>query len=171
MLQETRIKKFAKWLQQQGAELLPLKGEWELIRFKYNQQTGVLYCNAKGRISFWNDFSEDAWNAYREGKSWNVKKIQKVNRINGSKLKASLAARDGRLCFYCNKLMQADDMSIEHLLSRAAGGTNHMSNLVLAHPKCNQEAHNLPIIEKILLREKMTQETHNERRSRAAEDE
>ena len=56
--------------------------------------------------------------------------------------------RDGTCCFYCGNEM-GDDITVEHLIALSCGGKNDLSNMVLAHQKCNQEVRNLPISEKI----------------------
>lgn len=32
-----------------------------------------------------------------------------------------------------------DDITVEHLIALSCGGKNDLSNMVLAHQKCNQE--------------------------------
>ena len=48
-----------------------------------------------------------------------------------------LLARDGKRCGICGKKMLRDEMSIDHIVQRAIGGTDKASNLRLAHRKCN----------------------------------
>jgi hypothetical protein len=61
-------------------------------------------------------------------------------------------AKDQRgLCFYCQIRMN-EDQTWEHLVSRASGGSNKVSNLRVAHSKCNSLVGCLPIDEKIWLR-------------------
>jgi hypothetical protein len=56
-----------------------------------------------------------------------------------------------------------DDVTVEHLLSQADGGTNKLANLVLTHKERNEEAADLPIVEKVRprdrLRSKSTQDS------------
>jgi 5-methylcytosine-specific restriction endonuclease McrA len=66
-----------------------------------------------------------------------------------------LQERDGSECFYCGLPMEAIDISVEHLLSQAEGGNDRLSNLALAHRKCNALAADLPVVGKVLLREKL----------------
>jgi len=66
-----------------------------------------------------------------------------------------LQERDGSECFYCGLPMEATDTSVEHLLAQADGGTDRLSNLALAHRKCNELAADLPVVAKVLLREKL----------------
>ncbi len=66
-----------------------------------------------------------------------------------------LRERDGSDCFYCGLPMEAADISVEHLLSQADGGTDRLSNLALAHRNCNELAADLPVVGKVLLRERL----------------
>lgn len=70
---------------------------------------------------------------------------------------ARLRARDGLACFYCGEIMPNDNTTVEHLVAKAVGGADHPSNLVLAHAACNEMAADLPVIAKVLLRERLRQ--------------
>jgi 5-methylcytosine-specific restriction endonuclease McrA len=68
----------------------------------------------------------------------------------------------GRECFYCGEDITetaVDDprkgMTLEHLLSRHHGGSNHIANLVLAHNQCNTIAGHRTMLQKFQLRELM----------------
>lgn len=51
----------------------------------------------------------------------------------------ALAMRNGTNCYLCGQpLDPADPMQIEHRKPRAAGGTDDLDNLALAHASCNQ---------------------------------
>ena len=47
------------------------------------------------------------------------------------------------------------DISIEHLVNIAHGGTNRLDNKVLAHVRCNFDAGCLSLVDKIHLRDRM----------------
>lgn len=51
-------------------------------------------------------------------------------------------------------MSEKTDATLEHLVARAKGGPDHMDNLVLVHEECNKKVSNLPLIEKIKIREK-----------------
>lgn len=70
----------------------------------------------------------------------------------------SLRARDGSNCFYCGDALENEDVTLEHLLSEKDGGTSRLANLALAHKKCNELAADLPVVEKVLLRERLRAE-------------
>jgi hypothetical protein len=70
-------------------------------------------------------------------------------------LKEYLLQRDGVLCFYCAQTMSREDTTIEHLVAKFHGGTDEMTNLVLAHGACNTKVGILPLHEKLQLRHRM----------------
>ena len=49
--------------------------------------------------------------------------------------------------------MRNGDVTFEHLLAKSLGGKNHIDNLALAHGVCNNKAGNLPVIDKLWIRE------------------
>ena len=55
-------------------------------------------------------------------------------------------------CFYCS-LPLRDDMTWEHLVARAHGGTNKDSNLAIAHAVCNSMVGTLDVRTKFALAE------------------
>ncbi len=67
----------------------------------------------------------------------------------------SLRARDGDNCFYCGVALGTGDVTLEHLLSEKDGGSWRLANLVLAHKSCNELAADLPVVAKVLLRERL----------------
>lgn len=71
-----------------------------------------------------------------------------------SRLK-SLRARDGNACFYCGLELRSEDVTLEPLLSEKDGGSQRLANLALAHKKCNELAADLPVVEKVVLRERL----------------
>lgn len=68
--------------------------------------------------------------------------------------RAALLERDGDHCWFCG-LKMGDDVTIEHLVPKSAGGRNMLANYALAHAACNHRAANLPLVEKIEMRQKM----------------
>jgi 5-methylcytosine-specific restriction endonuclease McrA len=53
-------------------------------------------------------------------------------------LKQQLADRDGRRCFYCgDPNIRLRWLTLDHVWPQAFGGTNDLSNLVLACAPCN----------------------------------
>ena len=140
------IDKFTKWLVQNGAEILPCTNEYELLRFK-GKQVGVLYKSGKtGNI-----FTSFSIQCFKKGKKWSFGKPVNIGRSqNYKKEKIQLLKRDGNKCFYCGKRL-GNDITLEHLISLASGGKNMLGNMVLAHEKCNQQAGNITVYQKMLL--------------------
>jgi len=76
--------------------------------------------------------------------------VQKEKRQSlKSKFLKTLLDRDGNCCFYTNKEMTEDEMSIEHLIPLSKGGKNNIDNLVLCIEEENQKMADKPLIEKI----------------------
>jgi 5-methylcytosine-specific restriction endonuclease McrA len=141
------ITKFVAWLSTNGAEVLAVTNEWEIVRFRANGDLGVIYKNKVGRLTFQGS-SEEAAMAFINNTPWRGNKATK-RRTKGSVIARTLIKRDGSLCFFCQLPMSEDNQSVEHLVAVTHGGPNHMSNFVLAHRGCNSDAGHLSAMEKI----------------------
>lgn len=65
-----------------------------------------------------------------------------------------IQVRDGNICFFCNYPFNDEfPPTLEHLLPVAAGGSDHISNLVLACEPCNKTVGDWPLVRKIKYRE------------------
>lgn len=66
-------------------------------------------------------------------------------------LRSALRQRDGDDCHICGGLMvfgnphNEDYATIDHLHPHSAGGSNGLSNLKLAHKRCNHARGDLPL--------------------------
>lgn len=152
-----KVKSFIEFLEARGAEVLPSTNEYELVRFYANQVMSVVYINKSGSISSFLNEGERAYCAFLNLGKWSVENNgvgRKMKRDKKDQRKAGILARDGEDCFFCGKHMDESDRTLEHLLSIVHGGSNHISNLVLAHQECNIMASHMSIAEKVLLREK-----------------
>ena len=76
-----------------------------------------------------------------------------------------LRARDRGRCWLCDGPIDFNAEpnssrapSIEHLVAKCHGGPDTLENLVLCHPPCNRKLNNLPLSEKIKLRETRVRE-------------
>lgn len=147
------IKRFSKWLVEQGAEILPITNEYEALRFRCAQGVGVVYRNRKGAFSVSGPLVSFAYDCMKGCKAWSGKG-RPVKRRQGSAKKQQLLDRDGWLCFYCGEPLE-EDATIEHLVAVNQGGPDRLENMVLAHFACNQGAGSLPVIEKVRIRERM----------------
>ena len=45
--------------------------------------------------------------------------------------------RDAFLCAYCQHKVERGNWTLDHIIPRSQGGSNHETNLVTAHVKCN----------------------------------
>lgn len=135
--------KFEKWLRANGAEILPTKNEYEDVRFK-GTEVGIKYLSGK----FSNDYAKNAYLCYKHNKKWNGKPISTGRKKTYLKEKKELFKRDGENCFYCG-LELKEDVTLEHLIPLTQGGKNNLSNMVLAHEKCNNEQGNKSLYEKV----------------------
>ncbi len=135
--------KFAVWLQQNGAEILPNSNEFEEIRFK-GSEIGVKYKSGK----YSGSYAENAFKCYLDGKKWDGRPISVGRKNSYVKEKRSILKRDGSTCFYCGKALE-DDITLEHLIPLTAGGINNLSNMVLAHESCNNRMGDKHLIEKV----------------------
>lgn len=61
--------------------------------------------------------------------------------------------RDGKQCWYCGIDLTFEQSTTEHLLATAHGGSKNNHNMTIACSPCNAEAGDLPIVEKVALRE------------------
>ena len=53
--------------------------------------------------------------------------------------RCAVYARDGFRCVYCGKRHAVGKLTLDHVIPRAAGGSNAPSNLVTACARCNTE--------------------------------
>jgi 5-methylcytosine-specific restriction endonuclease McrA len=152
----TQLPSFVAYLTSAGAEVMQTTNEWEVVRFRTGDGVSVVYTNAKGGLTFTKE-SEEAWKGFRHMKSWKpaLRSTNGGSRHSRPK-KASpvirtLRERDGDLCFYCLEPVEVEDASVEHLVPHSHGGPSHLSNLFIAHRKCNSRAGHLSAPEKINL--------------------
>lgn len=143
--------KFIAWLRANGAEVLPTTNSYEIARFIAHGRVNIIYEGRRGIRSI--GFAEECLRAFERGAMMNMGVTQKP-RNNISRVKLALQQRDGSFCFFCLKAITEDTCTIEHLVARGKGGPDHQDNLALAHEKCNKDAANLPLMEKIKIREK-----------------
>ncbi len=147
-----QIKDLRKFVKERGAEILKNTNEYELLRFKSKNITGIVYTTKNSKWTFTGE-AKNAWDCMKNKKPWEGE--NKKKRKPMSVLHKSILERDGDNCFYCSKEL-LEDATIEHLLSVNCGGNNHINNLVLSHYECNKKAGHKSIIEKVLLRDKLT---------------
>ena len=156
-----QIALFREWLVQCGATVEPGFTPWEILRFRSCRTSGVtsVYRNTKGKES-WDTIATTLYAEYAAGKRPRLAHEDSV-RYRTKALVAALVLRDGLECWFCGKEwpdQDSPDLTIEHLLSRNHGGPNHESNLTIACERCNAAAGSLPIVGKVMLRERLRAE-------------
>jgi hypothetical protein len=148
---EARREKFELWLAERGAEVLSPTNEWELLRFKTEKGTGIVYTNKRAELT-WMGPAAEAYLAHVGNKSWRaVPKEQR--RRKSSVVCQALRDRDGDDCFFCHLPVAIEEESPEHLVSITHGGPDHIANMALAHRVCNHQAGHLSLMGKIRMRE------------------
>lgn len=156
------VKKFLLSLRRGGAEILSPLSEWECARWRVNGQYGIMYLNQRGEISFNSPWTEDLFHAYTLGHNPVFKKKKPKKRsFLISRLLREVISRDGQKCCYCTKgFSPSRPPTLEHWLSRANGGTDHLANLAAAHESCNGLADTMSISEKFTLALKLRNPSH-----------
>lgn len=143
MIANKRGKTFKSWLLKHGCDVLPNTNEYESIRWK-GRFVGVIYKTGKAS----NNYAANALNCFKNGKKWNGGPLSTGRKNTYRKQKAQLLERDGKLCFYCHTPLE-QDITVEHLIELNKGGKNDLSNMVLAHEKCNKIVQGLTVVEKV----------------------
>lgn len=147
---EKRLPELRSWLEARGASLIDTTNEWEVLRFKGGQMTAVIYRNKANRLTYTGG-AKAAVTAFMRNASWRVAPATKRTKSSGGRnpVFKTLRTRDGDRCFFCLEAVEQADESIEHLVAVTHQGPNHISNLVLAHRKCNADAGHLSAMAKI----------------------
>lgn len=158
MLLQKDVKRFASWLESQGAEILPLTNEYELVRFRCKKGIGVVYGGKRGvRVS--GPLVGEAVDAMKKCQLWDGKPGKRKRRC-GSRRKRELIARDGCKCFYCGLMFDDELLTIEHLIALSIGGPDRIENCALACQPCNSDAANMALVKKLEFREARRVNTH-----------
>lgn len=67
--------------------------------------------------------------------------------------KSEVYDREQGKCFFCGKELTFEEATLEHLLAKIHGGNNTLHNTTIACSECNRDVGQLPIVQKILLRD------------------
>jgi hypothetical protein len=134
MIPATRLTRFKAWLLSNGADILEPTNEWELLRFRGNSGTSIIYTKKGGQNTFANEAAK-AWECFNAAKPWRA--IQRSRRANLTPVVKTLIKRDGHRCFFCGFLIPDGDETVDHLVAKTSGGPDHASNFVLMHDDCN----------------------------------
>lgn len=147
-----RLGRFSHWLGERGAQVQAATSEWELLRFKANRKTSIVYRNSAGALTFTGE-AESAWKSYLSAGSWRGCDSTKRSKKTSTEVR-SLLARDGEFCFLCGRALESD-ITVEHLVAVAHGGPNHLSNKALMHRLCNERVNHLSVVEKVRIRDEI----------------
>lgn len=141
---------FREKLIEAGGEWLGPTSPYEVMRFRTIYGVGVVYSGRRGET--WNAEAVKARDhiASRKG---SLAPVAVRGRRNDKGTVEALLIRDGYNCFFCGIDLDGD-ITVEHLVSIAHGGPNHISNLFLAHAACNQEAGHMAAPHKVALRDR-----------------
>ncbi|MEC9017664.1 MAG: HNH endonuclease [Pseudomonadota bacterium] len=134
-----------------GGEWLGPTNPYELMRFRTVYGVGVVYSGKRGET--WNAEAVKARDHIQAGKG-SLAPVTVRGRRTGKATVEALIARDGDGCFFCGLSLEGD-ITVEHLVSIAHGGPNHISNLFLSHAECNRKAGHMAAPLKIAMRDEM----------------
>jgi hypothetical protein len=153
-----RERAFKAFLEARGAELLEPTNQWELLRFRTEEGTSIIYTDKRGKLT-WTNQAAEAYLACIGNKAWRaVPKTQR--RKKSSVVCQALRERDGHACFFCHLDVPVEEESAEHLVPVTAGGPDHIANMALAHQLCNQQAGHASLMVKIAIRESNWRRPH-----------
>lgn len=158
---------FADWLTSCGAEVLEPVEPGEIFRVVVKGKS--LIAKQIGSVQSWPAPLQKLYSLHRGRKIYPaLAEAGKTRRMTSTR-KARvmrLGNRDGWECWFCGVGLQALDQpinprltqaSIEEICPRQIGGPTHISNQVLACLSCNQIADNLPVVEKVAMRDRLRQ--------------
>lgn len=146
---------FASWLLGRVVFVAP-RSRAEILRFRSALGLGSVIRNKRGGLVL-QGAAADAYNAFATGSDWLEGRIEAAARypqepaLRKRRKIEFLRARDGDACVYCGRAVSEADQSIEHFLATSRGGADVAANWGLAHEKCNREAGDLPVAEKIAI--------------------
>lgn len=146
-----RLKDFSDWLTRNGGEVLAPTNEWELLRFRGNTGTSIVYTNKRSDLSFTGEAGA-AWEAFRKAQPWRANPAASRRRSSGSDVtQRALRERDGDLCFACGDYVTDEEASTDHLVAATSGGPSHIANYVLMHVLCNRRCGHMSAAAKIAM--------------------
>lgn len=144
-----RLESIKDFLTAAGAEVLVPTNEYELIRFKADGVTSVVYRRERGDTVSMTGDALKALQAFFGGPAWNAVGKTKRRRDWASPEIRTLIERDGPDCFACGWPVTKETASRDHLVPLASGGPDHIANKVLMHRDCNYQVGHMSAPEKI----------------------
>jgi hypothetical protein len=162
------VQGFLAFVAQHGGEIGTPTNPYEVVRYRAywrgtkTSAVHIVYAKENGLLT-WTGGSEGHYRAFLAGTPMEELPCAEPKRAKGKqasaesagdKLRRKLIARDGGDCWFCGEAM-GPDCTIEHLVPKASGGRNALANYALAHRRCNNDAADLPLVEKIALRARL----------------
>ena len=164
------VQRFLAFVAEHGGEVGTPTNPYEVVRYRAywrGTQTSsihIVYAKENGLLT-WTGGSQGHYRAFLDGTPmeqlpgadvWERSaeleaKLKSPKRSKSAITRENLRERDGDDCWFCGAPM-GDDCTIEHLIPKSKGGRDSLSNYALAHLKCNNDAANLPLVQKIALR-------------------
>lgn len=145
-----------------GAEVLDPTNPYEVLRFRTCYGVGVVYRRGNGRLTATEAALQSLGVLGGSGYLTPGARQPRPQRSKRLRMLRQIIERDGPGCFFCGEPMapaeaEGDPLraTLEHLVSVAHSGPNHLSNCFAAHEACNQKAGHLSAPEKIALRDEM----------------
>lgn len=163
-LTDPKIKAFALWIARCGGEVLTPISDYEILRVVINGGTHSAYKRRTGRQT-WPETLVELYRQYRHG-GYTPRLALAQRGLSGNRKGrlVKLAERDGWRCWYCDCAIQplgyadipgAAPGSVEEVCPRQIGGPVHIGNQVIACKSCNNKAANLPVVEKVKMRDRL----------------
>jgi hypothetical protein len=152
---------FASWLAENGAEIGVPSNPYEVVRYLAHAEghrkpvTHIVYTKENGMLTFTGQ-SRAHYAAFLglEGDG-SLKRGARPSSTVMRQHRRAIIKRDGEECWFCGQHVTADNSSVEHLVPRSQGGPDTLANFVLAHPACNQAAGDMPLGDKIAMRDRL----------------
>lgn len=149
MKAEFHLPTFIEFAEGLGGQPLTPTNPYEAYRYLRDGSVGIVYRN---------DRNERFQCVGKAELDYKIMLTQKPLQAMGATKRAAshrrLILRDGNECWYCAfRPLPNQLLTIEHLLARRHGGNHKIENLALACQPCNVEADDLPITQKVRLRE------------------
>lgn len=169
------VEGFKVWLVEHGANVLNPTNKWEVVRYKATPTPShkalalhIVYQKADGTLTYYGNNGQWAQKHYvdfQRGRKLGEpaserpkkakkprKKLKNMYPSRRRKVIDRVLARDGDDCWFCHGPLM-EDITLEHLLPKSAGGSNSVKNIVLAHEECNQLAADLDVSGKVRFRD------------------
>jgi HNH endonuclease len=139
-----------------GKKILLLNASFEVLSFITERKALKLLAKEKVEIiEFWNDYIHFANGKWQLPAVLRLKNHVRRSYFNSNFSRKALVKRDRSICQYCNKLLSASQITVDHILPRSAGGKTSFMNCVVACFECNNkkndrtpEQANMPLLRK-----------------------